>query len=578
MTYSWFFDIHPAYSLNFTFHFIYFSSVTINYCFFGSLSITYLKGNQQILSHFLCGIHPKFVLYLESEKTVFTVKYLGYVLHDTEAFFQIQNTDQLISVSKSGSRTLSSDFCPVYQFKRHKSTLQVFRISVARFRQLVLYTQNMEQAYVLHDGPGFLSAQHKFKNNVFVCSTFQCTLSHFGVNAVVNYTVSHKNMTCFTIEIGQNQTTIVNNQQLCGNYSQCLVQIFTSNISHVNASIISLNFTGQENTMDCLYGGLSFFENDTQHICPEHQPVGNQEKGTIKPAYSRDESLLLALYQYKEYGRFSFTFEISSTRCKILSLDPCEKDNVNVSNLFYTFFCHQINTRYFAVKREECLVLQLSMRKTPSYQLKPSVSDLSFLDFAFLYLFGDTLIVNQQYSKKELEDALVLIRMMTLDDDMRDLWEEILTSPSPDNLAAYAGFLSEVCPQMGPRRIKNFIDNFMLGENTYFLGCQLMFQLKEQTEGEGHINYQVRGFLQGIWRFSLTLPVSTFSFVVCCVSLRNINLNVWRENEFGVSLTGQFDNLLLHGKPEHFCSLEHERNTDNIKRHCNTPMKMKMHF
>ena len=67
--------------------------------------------------------------------------------------------------------------------------------------------------------------------------------------------------------------------------------------------------------------------------------------------YTQNSEMLLVLYSYKQYSKFSLTLSVSTSQCKATTIHICELEHDSFyleSNFFFLF------------KNQDCVVLQLS--------------------------------------------------------------------------------------------------------------------------------------------------------------------------------------------------------------------------
>ena len=162
--------------------------------------------------------------------------------------------------------------------------------------------------------------------------------------------------------------------------------------SNVNLKIVNLTYT-YYNDPQCSFAGIAvyvlnnytFTEIGTECFSPgnltkyKHYLSKSKEISlpldhllTHRDFYSSSNETLLVLYSYKKYGNLSITIQVSTTKCKSVTINTCALTNLcnSLNNTMCKNHVHQIrslNLKYkqlstnfpVSVKHGECLILQM---------------------------------------------------------------------------------------------------------------------------------------------------------------------------------------------------------------------------
>ncbi len=521
--YKWHFNVDSHLALNLTFHFIYFSSVTINYCFFGSLAIQ--GSSDKTNPYLLCGIHPRFVVYPESRSVSVTVTHLGYELHDTRASFAVLDSGRVTSSFAKDLQLIQPDKHVAFVFGTFKAFLSILRLEVKRHTRIVVEVEQKSPVLHLFDGPGIKSKKFSTRpgkrKSLFIFSSFQCVLYQSSTQRSISYRPLRElsaSSLHTQVTMKHTQRTLTSNTKLCAGQIHCLILVKTTPGTHVKIAVTKMSYNGNQNTGNCLYGGLTVFHTDKSHICPGQYHIVEQQDTTTQPEYSTGTHLLLVVYQYKEYGSINMILELSTTSCKVHRVDPCMSNNTVFPNLFLSAQLHQVNTRHFQMHKNECIILQLSMSKRHRNSLRADVSPLiGELDFPVSFAYRDVLKASMQWRKEHDGGLLALFVSLgaTSPHRLTKILGYSVLSEKPRSMLEtmadkvfHAGHTllpkqlqslkQKLFPELRIPYLSKIEDEFLKGTNAYFQGCQLHFQMQEPEDNLDDIEYHVTGFFTGI--------------------------------------------------------------------------------
>ncbi len=391
--YHWIFNLDKYFTLNLTFQYIYFSSTNINECYFSNLtvfdcekqrnsSVTWRRKESQytfpistsIFNFSFCGIHSKAVIYSRCSDVAVVTQLQHYVLHDTKLSYSLVDFQTIVSISFVSTSNLTR-LIKYYIWDNDRAAhvlLEVYRVSVHKF-QTITGAFSKDFSAEIHDGPGILSPLLRFshrnsKKNEFRTSSFSC---------VIFLLIRHNFKTAFTYLAKDPSPEEVHVVQVlssgkilnfpgCQNFQKphfCLLNFTTHPGSKINLSVIDMKYSGQENTANCLYAGISAYENNTgfSTICvkPDHMLENSPFRDDIfkhQTAYSTQSHALVAMYSCELYGNISFVLIASATKCRAVQVNVCEGNN---SKVHFDFFHTQTGDFTTSIKEEECQILQL---------------------------------------------------------------------------------------------------------------------------------------------------------------------------------------------------------------------------
>lgn len=227
-----------------------------------------------------------------------------YVMHSTWAFYQPQN----------------------YQ-------IHLFVLSTNKYRRVEVKFEKrfcLRNPYLkIFDGPGSLSKIIRSKKRSFTC-VFPLTGFHSLIHKKTtdNFYYSYRIMKCPHMKILRNTSFLFDSTEECLKDSKiCCIDFETSANLHINATIQKLNYTGVENDAQCSFSGLTANSIFHDKSYEEISTVCEHFKGFYKyrPLYSKESSMRLILYSYKEYGQLSAKILVSATGCKPVERNPCRR-------------------------------------------------------------------------------------------------------------------------------------------------------------------------------------------------------------------------------------------------------------
>ena len=218
----------------------------------------------------------------------------------------------------------------------HETILPSYFIQVRKISYIIFsFVHNLISAYVVYDGPGFLSNLIVVKSpisKIISTSTFQCIIQILMYSALIHvdifrYTSKYLNNYNNSIVVELTHHTPIPLQlpnTVCLGYI-CIIHINTKSDLQINVTFNKIVSEGIYNPT-CKYGGIvaaEFLDNEYKEsttICQNHSGQIGQSRGL----YSSNSSLVLVFYWYKMYQNFTTSITLSLTRCKPANIDLCE--------------------------------------------------------------------------------------------------------------------------------------------------------------------------------------------------------------------------------------------------------------
>ena len=130
---------------------------------------------------------------------------------------------------------------------------------------------------------------------------------------------NHENIT-----ISQTGNSIFNFPNKKCTKISCVSLFLSESGDQVNITAIIFKSTNPHD-IDCLYAGLvvgerlAHYYRESKTIC-EHYYSSNSQSGSF---YSKNSSLILVMYWYKEYGEINASVMVSQTKCKPVVINLC---------------------------------------------------------------------------------------------------------------------------------------------------------------------------------------------------------------------------------------------------------------
>ena len=184
----------------------------------------------------------------------------------------------------------------------------------------------IKSSIILFDGPGFQSKVLNSSFPIYKTSTFQCVILLLKLSSLIGVL----NFTSILLAIDQH-LKVKNPTRFAlpdkrKNLAPLVLSIGVAHGLNVNVSLYTIKQTGRFlHSPDCKFSGVAFFEKSI-HIIHEIECVCqdfNHTLGFNQNVYSSGPLVTLVLYWYKEYSEIAVVLNVSSTKCQVITIDPC---------------------------------------------------------------------------------------------------------------------------------------------------------------------------------------------------------------------------------------------------------------
>ena len=181
---------------------------------------------------------------------------------------------------------------------------------------------------IIYDGPGFLSPVSELKNNLRVISSssFQCILQFM----IYRKSVEDNSLSFWVKPLSIQQSIVVKRSEIVslvllsdfpGTYVKTVL-IKTTAIFQIRGTLEMVNYTRPYDPT-CLYGGLVVGEYSNKNFEDSFTVCDSTREKVSRSFYSRQSSLMLLLYWYREYSDLNVSVIFSQTTCRSVLFDPC---------------------------------------------------------------------------------------------------------------------------------------------------------------------------------------------------------------------------------------------------------------
>ena len=369
--------------LNVTFKYIYIWNKHLSNCLVGSVTVIgHINGENSTFEY--CGIHSGVVMYPPG-KTVMIIlnSESKFNTFEISLFFSIFDIKRINSAAIPGLMLKASE---ITYFQGIKQFLLRFLLLALKNRFLILrpFTKIYQAGkYVkVFDGPGIFSPI--LDGDIFITSTFQCII------IICLYSI---NDTSFLKELNySSHLNVINKYLILKTYQRKEYSFSKTNFyilnSHgklnafINLTIVNLTYSGYNDPI-CTYAGLTAYNlisNTYVEISSECFSFDGFYR--YRNMYSSSNDTLIVIYSYKEYGILNVSFSLSTTYCKVVSINMCALSRLCDlhGNVFCTDFLNEIkqlpDVKYvnnskvrsfivslqFSVPIHKCFILQLTPR------------------------------------------------------------------------------------------------------------------------------------------------------------------------------------------------------------------------
>lgn len=401
--YYWTFRLHNHLRLNLSFEYIYFSAkhvnilchmaeFVVNDCeFFVSRLLPmdsfqkwkWVNFSQSYHQYAFCGTYSKVTLYSKCPNVAVKTDMKFYVVHDIKLSFSVVDNGKLHSIpmptwfkrTHYGHNFWKALVSAVF-FPHSVVLLQVYKLETLKYQVLsVILTAIEGSAVELYDGPDTLSTSLRFtpisQEDIipFETSSFECLIYTYNFNKSLSYSAKYNTRESVTNHIVIKPGTFVNvwfpSLEFCNSKDICIFFLKTDNSHKVNLSRTNIKFHGQHRD-DCRYAGTTTYEGGKEitTYCPKMFcafETSESTGGIFLPQndYSSNNTMLLVIYLFREYGHLTTNFRITTTHCKPFIINVCERKYRTAEHMTGLFYV-QMAEYPFNVDENECIILQLT--------------------------------------------------------------------------------------------------------------------------------------------------------------------------------------------------------------------------
>ncbi len=326
------FHLHEALRLNITFAFI----KILATCYFQrhlQIMVDTWDSNEysaNLLSFLYCGVFSKFYLYLRQNNAELQTNFDSY--HPTEALvhFSVIVKNVLISQADTCYPFGKGYTSCLVAIQTERGTHHVHHFGIQTQKDMKIHlnmSRHQYQSIFMFDGPGTKSVRSE--KDTFWSTTFQCFL--VVVSKKLIFFNNRRNKFLYQSRHTQKSTQIllgvrkINIRDNIGKSVNFHLFNFTSTKKDesFNITIYNLKFSGDPSS-ECLVGGIAVMEVENQVMSVCDKGKGDVSTPFPQRTFTHRYSLLV-IYSYMFYSSLSVQFEISTTKCKFISRNPCEQ-------------------------------------------------------------------------------------------------------------------------------------------------------------------------------------------------------------------------------------------------------------
>ncbi len=401
--YVWTFALHSSLRLNITFDTILFSSPNC-----GQANVTVFSSDKFLF----CGHVSSLQLFLSESRAQMILHVLTDVHFKLNALFSVIDPNMIHTFSTHKAKTIRKVTKIEELYKQRRLTIDkdivvglkrnfwiyIFFIKVRKAFSVLIAAAASWLPLTVFDGPDTTCNVSEKRQNVYISSTFQCTVKK---ETTGQFTPSKKldfvsKLINVMLSVGIHQIQAITLPRHICSEQVCAVHIWTEPAFQVNTTVTRLTHEG-EKSITCSYGGFVVAENlvgDYKESATLCEPQEGSSKYN-RNFYSFNSSVLAILYWYKHHCNMSVTINISQTRCKPVQFDHCFFDAFcTLENGYFMMTCHkylkkvaqlsdllfraherlQRNSKYsrphtlsFSFEKDSCTVLQFVSSNGNSY-------------------------------------------------------------------------------------------------------------------------------------------------------------------------------------------------------------------
>ena len=369
------FTLNKNLCLNLTFLQIHFGFRHLHTCAVGEVRVTSHTTNKEGFRY--CGIQSNIINYPQNRKvsiflTTLTGKKIKTTIYNVTLFYSVIDVKRIVTLQKH-TLPWQNLVWNLYLVPKDVRVMKFGLITKKYQHFMIKFTNESGLIIELFDGPG-TSSTNIFKNNheYHITSTFQ--------SIIYLLIPSTKEL---NTECGFKFLTVSNNVSM----NIKLSNLYPHEISHtftkyelwkilsydvVNLTITNLTYTGF-NDLSCTFAGIIVYSlNKDLYTEITTECISFHNIFTYRDIYSKSNETILVFYSYKEYGNLSMTIQLSTTKCKPVTINTCassylckfpnntmcrkHREQISSLNLKYS----QISTDFpISVNPGQCFVFQI---------------------------------------------------------------------------------------------------------------------------------------------------------------------------------------------------------------------------
>lgn len=287
------------------------------------------------------------------------------VLHFTEFHFSVVDT----KVIKTSFQTKLNHPHPLLSAWQKLSlgvqqgVLECFFLSMNKVeRVLISIPWTLDKMFQIFDGPGIFSQvlePHLILNDtiLYKTSTFQSVIHEYHLKTTkitaVDFSPEQQKISSYFMMRANSER----NRTYLGVDSLMVFSFTTSAGFYIRVANIDIHHSLNFNTEDCRYAGVATNEN-AEPLCPKYVALPKDPKHKeyqFPNLYSTNNTMLLILYAYGEYGHMNASFTLGTTRCKAIVVDTC---NQNKHQITLPPGCKFLPNLQKFLLEGDCLILQ----------------------------------------------------------------------------------------------------------------------------------------------------------------------------------------------------------------------------
>ena len=245
---------------------------------------------------------------------------------------------------------------------------------------------NFSQYYLIqvYDGPGTLyNILEPFKENgkmvYYTTTMFQSVIllltreSKVGYSIFIAYNTTMSAKKLKETYLQKNNSIFVTSEIELKDSEIRMIKIETEVQLIFKITINQLKYTGVKYS-SCRYAGITLYGINRNGSFQKISTVcyNNEQEYKYRNLYTQNSRMLLVLYSYKSYSNISLNLSVSTSECKVTTINICELKHDELS---------LESTSFFSVRKQKCIILQLDHRQAniSLLEMNTGVSDWKYI-------------------------------------------------------------------------------------------------------------------------------------------------------------------------------------------------------